>query len=160
MQRNRHPIKPGNNLIFSYSLIALQFAFIGILIFFIFIQTPYVMNVFALTIQILSGFIALWAVLHLQHNWRINILPDPRTGATLVQTGPYQYIRHPMYFSILLFFTTSVVSQPTPDSILVLVLLFAVLIYKLHYEEQLLVEQVMGYRKYQREAKKLIPFIY
>lgn len=159
-QRNNQQKQPGNNPLFSYSLVTLQFAFIGILLYLLFIQTPYVANGIALTLQILSTFIALWAALHLQKKGRFNIVPDPRPDCLLVDTGPYKYVRHPMYLSILLFFITTIAFQPTPDNMLTLVLLAAILVYKLNYEEQLLTQQVMGYRKYQHQTKKLIPFIY
>jgi len=160
MQHHHKHYKQHSNPLLSFSLVTLQFAFIGILVYLLFIQPSYRINSIELTLQIVSSFIALWAALHLQQHWRFNILPDPRSNTKLVDTGPYQYIRHPMYFSILLFFTSSVAFQPTPDSILTLILLVATLFYKLHYEEQLLVEQVMKYRQYQRKTKKLIPFIY
>ena len=32
-----------------------------------------------------------------------NILPTPRTGGSLITRGPYRWIRHPMYTSVLLF---------------------------------------------------------
>ncbi|GKT11075.1 MAG: hypothetical protein ISEC1_P0038 [Thiomicrorhabdus sp.] len=164
MQHNKHRHHQqnphGNNPLFSYSLVTLQFTFIGLLIYMLFIQTPYIFNGTVLTLQILSAFIALWAALHLQQKGHFNIVPDPRPNAVLVETGPYKTIRHPMYLSILLFFGVTITFQPTADSILTLVLLAGILLYKLNYEEQLLVQKVMGYRKYQHQTKKLIPFVY
>lgn len=156
MKQNHHLKNPT----LSFTLVGLQFTFIGILIYLLFIQTAYLPNGVVVTLQILSGFIAIWAALHLQQKLHFNIVPDPMPNRALVDTGPYQYIRHPMYFSLLLFFTPEVVYQGSPDSVLTLLLLTAILVYKLHYEEQLLSQQVMLYKSYQHKTKKLIPFIY
>ena len=48
----------------------------------------------------LGGFVSLLAVLHLGSN--LTPLPHPKEGATLVETGMYRFVRHPIYFGVIL----------------------------------------------------------
>ena len=144
----------------SYGLVALQFGFVGILLYLLFIQTPYQFHWLAAGFQGAAILLALAAFVHLQKGGMINIIPDPKANRSLVTSGPYHYIRHPMYSSILLFFVPTISVQATPDLMLTLILLTLTLLHKLHYEEQLLSKDLFGYKHYQHESKKLIPFIY
>ena len=45
--------------------------------------------------------LAAWALIH-NRPGNFNIRPAPKTCGTLVTTGPYRLIRHPMYTSVLL----------------------------------------------------------
>ncbi|MBL4708141.1 MAG: hypothetical protein JKY48_06850 [Flavobacteriales bacterium] len=83
-----------------------------------------------------------------------------KEGASLIQTGPYQLIRHPMYSSILLFFFPVLFGQ---DSIIVYsiyLILLINLILKLKYEEQILLKKFEMYSSYQGKSYRLIPYIY
>ncbi len=139
----------------SYSLVALQFTFIALLIWVL----PWTIVWQILPLQLLAVFIGLWA-LKTMHIGHFNIVPDPMSEINLVTTGPYQYIRHPMYLSILLLFFPWVMLHATVISLLSLGLLTVTLLFKLHYEERLLVERLADYSLYQSKTKKLIPFLY
>lgn len=138
----------------SFSLVTLQFSLIALLIWVL----PWsVWQI--LPLQLLAIFLGLWA-LKTMHLGNFNIVPDPKQEIKLVTTGPYQYIRHPMYLSILLFFIPWVMLYPMIISLFALALLILTLLFKLHYEERLLVERLADYSLYQSQTKKLIPFIY
>lgn len=54
---------------------------------------------FPLASLILAGAsiaLAIWTLVHNQPG-NFNIRPTPKTWGTLVTTGPYRWIRHPMY---------------------------------------------------------------
>jgi protein-S-isoprenylcysteine O-methyltransferase Ste14 len=91
---------------------------------------------------------------------KFNIVPDPQQNITLITSGPYRYIRHPMYLSILIFFLPPVLAQPSFSILLTYGSLTFTLIIKLHYEEHLLKQVLSTYAHYQTHSKKLIPFIY
>ncbi|MDA3807652.1 MAG: isoprenylcysteine carboxylmethyltransferase family protein [Thiomicrorhabdus sp.] len=139
----------------SYSLVTLQFSLITLLIWLL----PSSMTWQILPLQLLAIFIGLWA-LKTMHIGHFNIVPDPMPEINLVTTGPYQYIRHPMYLSILLFFFPWVILHVSGISLLALGALVFTLLFKLHYEESLLVERLADYSVYQSKTKKLIPFVY
>ncbi|MGM0541998.1 MAG: methyltransferase family protein [Pseudomonadota bacterium] len=138
----------------SFSLVTVQFSLIALLIWVLPWSAWQI-----LPLQLLAIFLGLWA-LKTMHLGNFNIVPDPRVGIKLVTTGPYQYIRHPMYLSILLFFFPWVMLYPTIISLFALGLLILTLIIKLHYEESLLAERLADYTIYQSQTKKLIPFVY
>ncbi len=139
---------------FSFALVTFQFAFIIALL----LTTSISFHPFAITINTAAAIIGLWA-LQTMHWGHFNIIPDPMPEIELVTTGPYQFIRHPMYFSIILFFLPLVLLNFSLLSVGLYINLTFVLLIKLHYEEYLLSQVVADYPEYQKRTKKLIPFI-
>jgi len=139
----------------SYTLVTLQFSLMAGLIWVL----PWNIAWQALPLQLLAIAIGLWA-LKTMHIGNFNIVPDPKQRMKLVTTGPYQYVRHPMYLSILLLFFPWVLLHASIISLFALGSLILTLLFKLHYEERLLVECLADYSLYQNKTKKLIPFIY
>ncbi|MDX1348378.1 MAG: methyltransferase [Thiomicrorhabdus chilensis] len=148
MTRIKHPI-------ISFSLVALQFTLIGILLLIL----PLSLNSIILGVQALAIIIGLWAVqtMHLGH---FNIVPDPMPEIELVTHGPYRFIRHPMYFSILLFFLPLIVLNLSWLPIALYASLILALLIKATYEESLLVDTLPEYEAYQQISKRIIPFVF
>jgi len=87
-------------------------------------------------------------------------LPHPQPHATLVQTGPYRVVRHPMYAGgILLACGWALVAHGWLTLIYAAVLV-VLLDIKSAREERWLVEKFPEYPDYQRRVPKLIPFVY
>ena len=87
-------------------------------------------------------------------------VPFPKPEATLVETGPYGFVRHPMYSGavmIALGWALWVHGWLTIGYAIALFLLFDV---KSRREEKWLIERFSGYESYQRRVRKLIPYIY
>lgn len=138
----------------SFSLVFFQFALIAVLL----LMLPLSFNYMVLSVQAVAIFIGLWAVqtMHLGH---FNIIPDPMPDIEIVTHGPYRYIRHPMYFSIVLFFFPIVLIQIDWIALAVYTSLCFILFIKLSYEENLLVDTLPDYAEYQKKTKKIIPFV-
>lgn len=87
-------------------------------------------------------------------------LPHPKAGASLVESGPYRLVRHPIYTGLILaavgwaLFTNTFT---TFAYALALAVLFDV---KSRREERALRKQFSEYAAYQGRTKRLIPFIY
>ena len=139
---------------FSYGLVVLQFSLIGVLL----VSSDWHFSKITISIYAIAIFIGLWAIKSM-HFGHFNIIPDPMPNIKLVTTGPYQFIRHPMYFSILLFFLAVVIMDVSLVSMGLYLNLFLVLFVKLSYEEYLLTQSLPDYPQYQSKTKRLIPFI-
>ncbi|MFA5339743.1 MAG: isoprenylcysteine carboxylmethyltransferase family protein [Candidatus Omnitrophota bacterium] len=98
-----------------------------------------------------------WALLTLRRNWSISA--EIKEGHTLVTNGPYAFVRHPMYFFMMLVLTGSglLISN-------YMVLLFSPVVGIAYYfrakaEEEMLKEEFPQYGAYSKRAKMLIPGI-
>lgn len=141
--------------LYSYLLVLLQFIFIAILLIEHGLHTP---SIFALLIFLLGCGFGLYTVKHNPLS-NFNITPEIKANASLITTGAYRYIRHPMYFSVLLMMLGVVLSKPTLLSLFIFVLLGVTLFLKAHKEEMLWVEQSSEYRNYMCKTKRIIPFV-
>ena len=107
---------------------------------------------------ILGTAIALMAAFHLGKN--LTPLPRPKENAELIQGGLYGFVRHPIYFGVIvLSLGWGLIQQST------LVWLYVVIIViffdiKSRKEEQWLVERFSDYADYQGRVRKLIPWFY
>ena len=91
---------------------------------------------------------------------RFNIVPDVPANSRLVTHGPYRFIRHPMYATLLLGSLALVLNSPTPLRAALWLVLMVDLVVKLNYEERLLVQSFPDYVVYQKTSKRLVPLIY
>jgi protein-S-isoprenylcysteine O-methyltransferase Ste14 len=103
--------------------------------------------------------LGLWTVWTMRGG-RFNIVPDVPANSQLVMHGPYRFIRHPMYATLLLGALALVLNAPTPLRVAVWVVLLIDLVLKLTYEERLLVGSFPSYAEYRRHSKRLVPFVY
>ena len=87
-------------------------------------------------------------------------LPYPKDGATLVQTGPYGIVRHPIYSGGLVLALGWALCVRGWLTLGYAVLLFVFLDRKSRREEAWLAERFPAYPDYQRRVRKLIPFVY
>lgn len=144
------------NLRISYTLVALQFIALGVLA----LTGPVIARPpIWLALEVAGLALGFWALWNMRRS-PPNITPDVRPGATLVRSGPYRWIRHPMYATLMLMSLALVQNDPSALRWAVVVLLAAVFVVKLHYEERLLAAHFVDYPAYQKTTKRLIPFIF
>lgn len=140
----------------SYTLVAIQIGCIALIAF----TGPIIpKNIFFFSIGISGALLGLWAIIVMELG-RFNITPDIHPNSQMTFKGPYKYIRHPMYASVLLITLAWILNYPTIPRLSIWIVLIFDLIIKLNYEEKLLVNRYKEYRDYQHKTKKLIPFIY
>jgi protein-S-isoprenylcysteine O-methyltransferase Ste14 len=87
-------------------------------------------------------------------------LPRPRVDASLVQTGAYALVRHPIYTSLLLAALGWSLLRTSTPALLLSVALAALFDRKASYEERWLTERFPEYEGYRRRVRKLIPWVY
>lgn len=84
---------------------------------------------------------------------------DPTPGG-LVTTGPYRFIRHPIYTAGCLFGWAGVLSNwSLPAASLGIVLLVGAL-FRMLCEERMVVQVYPEYRRYARTTKRMVPHVF
>ncbi len=111
-----------------------------------------------ISVGLISILVMLIAVVNLGKN--LTPLPCPRDDAQLVQSGLYRYVRHPIYFGVLLAALAWLFIFPNVYILLDDIGLFILFDIKARREEIWLVERFPAYRDYQMRVKKLLPGIY
>jgi protein-S-isoprenylcysteine O-methyltransferase Ste14 len=95
---------------------------------------------------------------HLRSN--LTALPEPRPGGYLVRTGPYRWVRHPIYGGLLAGSVGYACLWRGWLTLAYVALLFVLLDRKVRFEERRLTAAYPGYEEYCRRTKRLIPYIY
>lgn len=127
---------------------------------FIFFTGPFFStNILLQIIQLAAILFGIWAIIIMRIP-NLRITPIPKNHFTLITSGPYKYIRHPMYLALLTAFIPPVISNFTIFRFVCLLLLLFVLLLKINFEEKLLKNASLEYVEYKAKTKKLIPFIY
>jgi protein-S-isoprenylcysteine O-methyltransferase Ste14 len=101
---------------------------------------------------------AVWGRRHLGRNWSPNVVV--KEGHALVRTGPYRYVRHPIYTGILLGMlgmALAIGEWRGLVGVAAAVLSFAI---KSRQEEGRMRETFAEYAEYQRHTAALIPYVY
>jgi len=143
----------------STVLVALQFGLIGALV--VAMRWPMPPRAWPLTLFLLGMAVGLglWTLGY--NRWgNFNIRPELRSGAKLVTGGPYRWIRHPMYASVLLGVGALVYADPRLWRIALLVALLVVLMMKAAREEEYLRTAFPEYSAYASRTWRLVPFVY
>jgi len=110
-------------------------------------------------IGIVGGVVGLWA-LQVMGLRQVKVFPEVAGQGKLIVLGPYRWVRHPMYTSVLLATLAWVLGSPVPYRIMLWAGLVITLLVKLQYEERLLMERFPEYEAYRRQTKRLIPFVW
>lgn len=101
---------------------------------------------------------AVWARVFLGTNW--SGMQVIREQHTLTRTGPYRFVRHPIYSGITLGLFGTAIGLGYLVVFACVILIFVLFVIKSRMEEQFLLDEFgEGYAQYRREVKALIPFI-
>jgi len=141
---------------YSRSLVFAQFFLIGLMALY---SHGIFSSIAGMFILLVGAAFGLWAIMY-NRLGNFNIRPELKDGCTLVTTGPYRFVRHPMYTSVMLLTLGMAVATPIYLEWSSLILLSVVLALKAIREERLWCEGNEAYRHYMRETKRFIPFIY
>jgi protein-S-isoprenylcysteine O-methyltransferase Ste14 len=103
--------------------------------------------------------LAAWTLLH-NRPGNFNIRPTPKVRGVLVATGPYRWIRHPMYTSVLLgagslaWTSSPFIGWATWSALAI------VLFVKSALEERWMREKHPGYAAYTLRTKRFLPWLF
>jgi protein-S-isoprenylcysteine O-methyltransferase Ste14 len=102
---------------------------------------------------------SIWARVHLGRNW--SGIVTLKQDHELIRSGPYRFVRHPIYSGLLLAFAGSAIARGEWRGALALVIVFLALWRKLKQEERWMVETFgERYLRYRAEVRGLIPFVF
>lgn len=107
-----------------------------------------------LALTLAGTLLAFWSVIHLGRSF--SLLPQARH---LVTTGPYRYVRHPIYLGGLLITLAEVWIRFSPLVVALNVLFVGAQIVRLRYEESVLETAFPEYASYRTRTPALIPGI-
>jgi protein-S-isoprenylcysteine O-methyltransferase Ste14 len=86
-----------------------------------------------------------------------SLVPQARN---VVQTGPYRWIKHPLYLAEEIAVLGVVLRNPTPLTAVLLVLHIGVQVCRIYYEEDLLRRNCPEYSSYEASRWRLIPYVW
>ena len=141
-------------------LVALQFGFLMLQV--AFAASRIFQGLIPMAAWLLAGAAVALATWTLSHNrlGNFNIRPTPKVGALLVTSGPYRWIRHPMYTSLLLGSGALAWTSEPLAGWLTWAALAVVLLLKATLEEQWLREQYADYGAYSSVSKRFVPWLF
>lgn len=115
-------------------------------------------QIIGVLVALLGVGISVWAFRF--HGPDLTPFPKPIEGMDLIDGGPYRYVRHPMYSGIIAFTLGVGLAYANPVTMLSSVAFTVFFMAKSGHEEDMLVDQVPGYRAYRSAVSwRLIPFV-
>ena len=79
----------------------------------------------------------------------------------VITTGPYSFVRHPMYTSIILMFGIMSLALGSYWGLIPLPIFMLSMVFRIRDEEKMLCEELEGYKDYMQKTKyRIIPFIW
>lgn len=100
-----------------------------------------------------------WARLHLGSNWSATV--TLKEQHELIRSGPYRWVRHPIYTGILLGLLGSAIARDEWRGLLGFVIATAAIVRKLRIEEHWM-RELFGdaYMEYSKKVAALVPFVF
>jgi len=154
------PSKREDKLIFSFLLITVILVLIisGIDYRLAFSNVPALIKILGLSIFIIAFIIYF---LTNRENTFLSKTVEIQKGQKVISTGIYKLIRHPMYLSICLMIMSIPLALGTLLTFIPSFLFVILIIIRIHYEEQVLIEELPDYLDYKKIVKfRLIPRIW
>jgi protein-S-isoprenylcysteine O-methyltransferase Ste14 len=112
---------------------------------------------FPITIQIGVVCLMIWA--RLTFGLRsFHAAANPTSGG-LITIGPYRFIRHPIYASVIYFVWAGVLSHLSLINVCLGIIVIAGLVIRIRSEERLLIGMYPEYAAYAARTKRIVPFV-
>lgn len=101
---------------------------------------------------------AIWARIHLGHNWGMPM--SLKEKPELVTTGPYHFVRHPIYTGIAVAMLGSMITAGFMWLVWFVLFSFSFIYSAKKEEKTMLIQFPEEYRKYMKRTKMMIPFVF
>src|SRR5579863_163695 len=115
-------------------------------------------SVLVIVPQVAAVLLIIWA--RIAFGWRsFHAAANPTEGG-LVTTGPYRFIRHPIYTAVCVFTVFGVAAHWAWSSALMGTLVVACALLRMRLEEKLLTARYLDYGQYAATTARMIPFVF
>ena len=118
-------------------------------------------------VQVLGAFITLWSIWFCYRTMRENSFAAPvvklqrERGQTVISTGPYAFVRHPMYFGAAFYFIGVALLLGSWWGVIFAFVLIGLLCVRIPIEEKALRAGLEGYEDYAARVRyRLIPHVW
>lgn len=118
---------------------------------------PFAARYYAGSALVIAGIVfSIWARVHLGGNWSGSV--TVKTGHELIRSGPYRFVRHPIYTGLLCAILGTAIAEDQWRAWLALVIIGLAVWRKWRVEERFM-EETFGaaYRDYRRAVPAIIP---
>lgn len=148
-------MKPDSKDIF---FVAIQFFLFGLFFFnlnSLSLGVSDVLKLLGSVVFVIGMLIVLLSVLKLNRN--LSAFPTPIKDGSLIETGFYKYIRHPIYTGIVVAGLGFSVYSGSGFRLIVTLLLLILFYFKSKYEEQKLIKVFSDYKAYMKRTGRFLP---
>jgi protein-S-isoprenylcysteine O-methyltransferase Ste14 len=116
-------------------------------------------HIIAVAVCVCGLLVAIWARWTLAGNWSSSV--TFKQGHELIRTGPYRFVRHPIYTGILLMLLGTVIENGRLHGWVGFTVMFIGFWIKFKQEEQLMLQHFPDqYPAYWKEVKALVPWVF
>lgn len=133
-------------------------AMVGGLLGLVFSRNLFSASPFVLAPQALAVLLMLWARFTFGRR-SFHAVANPTEGG-LVTTGPYRFIRHPIYTAVCLFVLPAVIAHWSVVSVVCGILVLAAALLRIFLEEKMLIARYPEYRQYAARTPRMLPLIF
>ncbi len=111
-------------------------------------------------IYLLSCVLTAWALAENKYAEAVSRVQEER-GQRVCTTGPYAFVRHPMYSAIIMWCVSVVMVLPSVQVALVSGAVAVVIVVRTALEDAMLVRELPGYAQYRSDVRwRLVPFLW
>ena len=112
---------------------------------------------FVIVAQVAAVALSVWARRLFQRG-QFSIHSEPKEGP-LMSSGPYRFIRHPMYAAALLLLWSSILGHVSITTVMIGLVVTSVIAARIVAEERFLRARFPEYTTYSRTTKRIIPLV-
>ena len=115
-------------------------------------------NPVIIIVQLLSFCLMIWA--RITFKSRSFHLTANTTKGGLVTSGPFRWLRHPIYAAVIYFGWACLIAFPKIETLIAVIFITGGLFTRILLEEKALNKTYPEYIEYSKRTKRLIPFVY
>lgn len=123
----------------------------------IFAHSVIAVGIPAIAVQVLGLALMVWARLTFRAR-SFHFAANPTEGG-LVTTGPYRFVRHPIYSAILVAAVPAVLTHLSWQNVVFGTVMLLGIAIRIAAEERLVTERYPEYVEYAKRTKRLVPFV-